>query len=254
MIAKVNDLSGKVILVAGAGGGLGRHIVEELTSRGGYVYATSRSPQQLPCDCTESLMWLVGNSTNAKELRRMRDVIKRRHSQLDGLVYNIGSGKNQAGDGETDEGWLQSFDINFFGLVRFINVMESMLRDDGSSITCIGSICGHEVIEGAPTEYNCAKAALSMYVKTESFRFGPRGIRINEVAPGNILHDTSVWAKKMEKNPAIVQEMLEKTVPCKRLASASEISSVVGFLMSDESRFINGSSIRVDGGQTRGLS
>ena len=143
------------------------------------------------------------------------------------------------------------FNKNFFSTVLSIqNSREYLSRTEGV-IICISSICGHEIIKGAPLTYSAAKAALNHYIKGISWALSKENIRINGVSPGNIIFDGSAWERKLAKQKKETQDMLDNNVPMNRFGTSSEVASVVGFLSSPESSFMTGSVIIVDGGQTR---
>ena len=89
------------------------------------------------------------------------------------------------------------------------------------------------------------------YVRSIAVPLGVKGIRINAVAPGNIIFDGSVWDKKLTQNPELVLEMLEKNVPLKKLGTPQDVANLTIWLASDVSNFTTGSIFTTDGGQTR---
>ena len=121
----------------------------------------------------------------------------------------------------------------------------------GGSIVCISSICGIESISGAPITYSVAKAALNAYIKSVSVPLGKDLIRINGLAPGNILFENSVWSRKISANADAVNKMLISDVPLARFASPDEIAKSVLFLASPLSGYTTGSIWVSDGGQSR---
>tara|TARA_Y100000589_G_C26773856_1_gene474942 strand:- start:237 stop:614 length:378 start_codon:yes stop_codon:yes gene_type:complete len=123
-----------------------------------------------------------------------------------------------------------------------------MKRDSGS-IICISSICGLEVINGAPITYSVAKAALNAYVKGISRPLGKDGIRINAIAPGNILFEGSTWQHKLDDNPEIVEKMLKNNVTLNTFGRPIDIANLVLYLSSPISNFVTGSIFTLDGGQ-----
>lgn len=108
------------------------------------------------------------------------------------------------------------------------------------------------MVPGAPVTYSAAKAALHAYVRGIARPFGLDAIRINAVAPGNILSDDSVWRRKLNEDPDSVDEMLERDVALRRLGTTREVADLVAFLASPRSGFATGCVWTLDGGQVRG--
>jgi 3-oxoacyl-[acyl-carrier protein] reductase len=126
-----------------------------------------------------------------------------------------------------------------------------MQRGSGDrAIVCVSSICGLAAL-GAPVTYSAAKAALNATVRGLARPLAHEGIRINAVAPGNILFDGGTWARKLAENKSDVEDMLAREVPLRRLGTPGEIADVVAFLASPRAAFITGTVIVADGGQLR---
>src|SRR3954452_12123115 len=125
-----------------------------------------------------------------------------------------------------------------------------MVTAQRGSIVLVSSIAGLESL-GAPIPYGTAKAALEHYAKDLSRRVGRHGVRVNTVAPGNILFPGGTWQRKLDADPAGVQSMIAAEVPLGRFGTPMEIGSAVAFLASDRAAFITGACMVVDGGQTR---
>ena len=116
----------------------------------------------------------------------------------------------------------------------------------------MSSICGAEIIKGAPIGYSVAKAALNFYVKSISRELSNYGISINAVLPGNIMFKNSTWDKKMKLNKIRTKKYIKENVPTNSFGSTNDIFEIC-FMISESSGFINGSLIRVDGGQTQSI-
>ena len=117
------------------------------------------------------------------------------------------------------------------------------------SIVCISSICGNEVVPGAPVTYSAAKAALNSYVRGIARPLGKQGIRINAIAPGNILFDGSVWSRNLAEDESAVKKMLERDVALNQLGTPMNVAELAAYLVSPRANFATGGIWTLDGGQ-----
>src|SRR5690606_19972121 len=106
-------------------------------------------------------------------------------------------------------------------------------------------------IPGAPVTYSAAKSALNAFVAGISRPLGAKGIRINAVAPGNIVFDGSVWQRKLREDAAAVEAMLVRDVPLRRLGTPEDVAELVLYLSSPRASFATGQIWTLDGGQVR---
>lgn len=132
-----------------------------------------------------------------------------------------------------------------------INCAQKILIKSKTSIICISSICGLENIQGAPIPYSVAKSALNSFVANHSKFLGKFQTRINAIAPGNIIFKGSTWSKKMRNSPIKTKKFLKENVALKSFGKPRDISNLVLYLASDETKYITGSIFRVDGGQVK---
>lgn len=251
------SLKGKVALITGSSRGIGLAIATKLLKAGAQIVLNGRNQDSLDLAASKlgnSCLAVATDVSQPESAKHLLDACLAKYSRLDILVCNVGGniGKDIAPGTETYGDFQQGFLKNFYSATNMIEVCKSELAKNSGNIVCISSICGHEVI-GAPTYYNCAKAALNMYIASNSRPFAKENIRINGVSPGNVLFEGSVWENKVKQNPLFVKDLLETQVPQKRFGSPEEIADAVLFLCSEQSRFITGEILKVDGGQTRSL-
>ena len=246
-------LSGKNVLVTGSSSGIGAAIAAALIREGCNVAINGRNQNRLQ-KAVEDLGAAFGFQsdvscpTGAKTL--MQDYFEK-FSSLDLLICNVGSGSSVRPGEETYSEWQRVFAQNLWSATNIIESAREHLISSRGSIVCVSSICGNEVIPGAPVTYSVAKSALNSYVKGIAKYFGPLGVRINAVSPGNILFDGSVWERKLNSDQAAVKEMLFREVALNRLGEANEIGDLVAYLCSPVSAFLTGEIVTIDGGQVR---
>lgn len=246
------ELSGKTALVTGSSRGIGRAIAEALQVEGCRMALNARDASNLEATARElSAVAIVGDVACAEEARRIvRDAIAAL-GRLDILVCNVGSGGSVAPGNETPEEWQRVFALNLWSTTNMVEAARGALADTRGVVVCISSICGLEVIAGAPVTYSAAKAALHAYVRGIARPLGAQGVRINAIAAGNILFEGSVWARKIAEDAAEVQQMLERDVALARLGIPQDVAGLAVYLASPRSGFATGGVWGLDGGQVR---
>jgi NAD(P)-dependent dehydrogenase (short-subunit alcohol dehydrogenase family) len=142
------------------------------------------------------------------------------------------------------------FNQNFYSATNAIESSKKKLIQNKGSIICISSICGNELIKGAPITYSTAKAALNFYLKSLSHYLSFLGVRINIISLGNILFKGSIWDKHLRKDKKKTKDIIKKTVPLNKFGTIEDVTSIVSYLVSDKSKFVTGSNFVIDGGQT----
>ena len=245
------DLAGKTALITGSSKGIGLAIAEALHAEGCKVALNSRNSEEL-AKVTAHLSGataVAGDVTQPAEARRVVAEVVKFFGKLDIVVCNVGSGQSVPPGEETPEEWQRVFGLNLWSTTNIVAAARDALADSNGVIVCISSICGLEVIVGAPVTYSAAKAALHAYVRGMARPLGKQGVRINAIAPGNILFEDSVWSHKLTENKAAVQTMLEKDVALSCLGTPQDVANLVVYLVSPRTGFATGAIWTLDGGQ-----
>ncbi len=194
---------------------------------------------------------VVGDVTQPDEAHRIIAEVLRNFGRLDIVVCNVGSGRSVSPGNETIDEWKRVFAVNLWSTTNIVEASRDALAVNKGTIVCISSICGLEVIPGAPVTYSAAKAALHAYIRGIARPLGKQGVRINAIALGNIIFDGSIWSEKILTDISAVEWMLEREVSLGRLGTPEDVASLVSYLVSSHSKFATGSIWTLDGGQIR---
>jgi 3-oxoacyl-[acyl-carrier protein] reductase len=254
-------MAGKVALVAGSSRGIGLATARAFLSEGCLTTLTGRDPAPLR-DARAALEREFGHDrvlAYEGDLRQsdvgaavVSEVVKQ-WGRLDYLVANIGTGQGPVGWDLQDADWQHMIETNFLGTARLVQqVLPHMIESRRGSIVLVASIVGLEGTD-APLPYSAAKAALVNYGKNLARAVGQHEVRVNCVAPGNVLFPGGSWERHLSKRPGEVQGMIAQEVPLRRFGRPDEIADLIVFLSSDRAGFMTGACVVADGGQTRGF-
>ncbi len=246
-------LSRKIALVTGSSRGLGRVIASTLHREGCHVVLNGRDAQALDRTAStfnDRVSAFAADVSERAACDRLVACIQEQLGRLDILVCNVGSGRSVPPGEENPQEWERVFRVNLASTTNMVEAAKEVLARTKGAIVCISSICGSAAL-GAPVTYSAAKAALNAYVRGIARPLGNLGVRINAVAPGNLIFVGSVWEQKVAEDAAAVESMLEREVALKRLGKAEEIADAVAFLASPRASFATSAVFVVDGGQLR---
>jgi NAD(P)-dependent dehydrogenase (short-subunit alcohol dehydrogenase family) len=243
-----NRLENKIIIVTGGNGLLGKAIIKRLISEGAFCvnfeisHETNEDLSNVYCDITDS-----------SSIDKALEIVLKKYNKIDGLVNNAYPRTKDWGNKFEDivfESWKQNVDWqlnSYFYLTQ--KIASQMATQKMGSIINMASIYGvvgadFNVYEGTsmtmPAAYSAIKGALVNFTRYVASYFGPQQVRVNTVSPGGIFDN---------QNEIFVNNYCKK-VPMRRLGTPEDISPTVAFLLSDDSQYITGQNLIVDGGWT----
>ena len=251
-------LQNRVALVAGSSRGIGLAIATALLREGCRVCLTGRdaaalndAEQRMRTEFGERVMSITGDFAQEPVIAAALETLRQTWGGVDIVVANLGSGRGKSGWEQDEQEWRRLFDLNFFASVRLAQAAIPHLRArSGSSILFIGSIVALEATS-APLPYSAAKAALVNYSKNLARAVARDGIRVNCLAPGNVLFPGGSWEQHLKNRREEVERMIATDVPLQRFGSPQEIADFAACLVSPCAGFATGACFVVDGGQTK---
>jgi 3-oxoacyl-[acyl-carrier protein] reductase len=255
------NLADRVAFVAGSSRGIGKAVAEAFLAEGCRTVITGRDAAALDQARVElgagrgsdRLLALEGDLSSAEVIRDLLGLVRERWGRIDILVANIGNGRGTPGWRTAPDDWTRLFEINLWATQRLVaEILPGMIEAKSGSITLISSITGLESTP-APLPYSAAKAALINYGKNLARQTGQHQVRVNCVAPGNVLFPGGSWERHLAQRHDEVMDMIRAEVPLQRFGRPDAIADLVVFLSSDRASFITGSCLVADGGQTRSL-
>ena len=241
----MGKLEGKVAVITGGSSGLALESARRFVEEGAYVFITGRRQEQLD-DAVKligrNVTGVRGDASNLDDLDRLFDTVKREKGKIDVLFASAGKGE-AAKLGEITE---QHFDAGFDLIVRgtLFTVQKALpLLNDGATIIMTGSVASVKGFPGFGV-YAASKAALRSFARTWVNELKDRHIRVNVLSPGQV--DTPD-SRRLDK---ATREMFESLIPRGKMGRPQEIAAAALFLASDDSSFVNGVELSVDGGMT----
>jgi len=247
-------LEGKIAVVTGGSSGIGLATAKRFVDEGAHVVISGRREKELKDAASlinKNVTTVVGDVSRLEDLDRLFAVVKERHGHIDVLFANAGAGTIAPLAAATEAHFDQTFDVNVKGM--FFTVQKALpLFKDGGSIILNSSVSN---VLGLPgfTAYAASKAAVRNFARGWALELKDRKIRVNCMSPGAIdtpalATTTGLTAEQAEQAAA----QFTTQIPMGRRGMPAEIAAAVTFLASDESSYITGIDLPVDGGMAQG--
>lgn len=235
----MNRLAGKVAIVTGAGRGIGRAIAEAFAHEGAVVIATSQSPSH---EFGPSIEYHQHDVSSEADWKRITDATLAAHGRIDVLVNNAGIIAYEPLHELSSAEWDRVVAVNqtgvFYGMRE---ITPTMLAQGSGSIVNVSSIWGNTAVAGAHA-YHATKGAVRNMSKNAAITFATTGVRVNSLHPG------FVQTPLTDAQDPAVNEFVVSQTPMGRAGRPEEIAAGAVFLASDESSFMTGSELVIDGG------
>jgi 3-oxoacyl-[acyl-carrier protein] reductase len=253
------QLRDKVAIVTGSSRGLGLAAATALAQEGCLVTLCGRTESTLTA-AASSVADAAGArdrvATVAADVSTVHGVeavvgdTVARFGGVDVLVNNVGLGRGGGLLETTDAEWQEAVDQTLLPAVRATRLsVPHMQRRGGGSVIIVASIFGREA--GGRMTYNAVKAAEISLAKSLAQQLAPSNIRVNSVSPGSILFEGGSWWKRQQADPDGIADFVRRELPFGRFGRPEEVGDVIAFLASPRSSWISGTSVVVDGCQSR---
>jgi ketoreductase RED2 len=236
----------RVALITGASSGIGRGIAERLAADGITVVVNSRSLPAEPVRLADGSapLHLAGDVADEADVARMIGEIAERHGRLDIVVNSAGYTRfvdHADLDGISVEDWHRILDVNVIGAWNVVKAAAGLLEASGDGVVINVSSSAGIRVAGSSLPYSVSKAALNQLTRTLARALGPRGIRVNAVAPGFV--DTR-WTEGYGDR----REEVARIAPLRRVATPADVADAVALLLG--ASYVTGEILLVDGGLT----
>jgi NAD(P)-dependent dehydrogenase (short-subunit alcohol dehydrogenase family) len=242
--------SRKTLILTGASRGIGHATAKRFSTAGWRVITCSRHafPEDCPWDAGPEdhiVVDLASSDDTHRAIAIMGEKLKAHGGKLDALVNNAAVSPKLPGGARmnsldtSEDNWKTVFQINFFAPIMLARGLLEELKAAKGAVVNVTSIAGSRVHPFAGAAYSTSKAALASLTREMAHDFGPHGVRVNAISPGEI--ETSILSPGTEK---IIPQ-----IPLHRLGQPEEVAKAIYFLCTDASSYVNGAELHINGGQ-----
>jgi 2-hydroxycyclohexanecarboxyl-CoA dehydrogenase len=246
----MGKLQDKLVVVTGAGQGIGRAIAEKLASEGATVVVTDVNEATAKQTAEALGGGAIGVRTDVTSRDSVHETVERVRTEfgrIDVLVNNAGWDKGEPFVDSQPDDWDRAISINLYGVLHTCHsVLPVMVEQGFGAVVNIGSDAGRVGSSGEAV-YSAAKGGVIAFTKTIAREMARHQVRANCVSPGPT--DTALFDAVTHGNPKL-REALTKAIPLRRLAQPADLANAVAFLASDEANYITGQTVSVSGGLT----
>jgi NAD(P)-dependent dehydrogenase (short-subunit alcohol dehydrogenase family) len=251
----MKKLEGKVAVITGGSSGIGLATAQRFVSDGAYVFITGRRQSELDAAVKQigknNVTGVQGDVSNLADLDRLYATVKDQKGRIDILFANAGVAEFIPLGEISETHFDKTFGINVKGLLFTVQKALPLFQDgSGGSIILNASIAASKGFETS-TVYSATKAAVRSFARTWTVDLKHRKIRVNAISPGYI--DTPIFNSAVQSEEQIeqIKTSLVASVPMGRMGSSDEIAKIVSFLASDDSSYVTGIELFVDGGMAQ---
>ena len=251
-------LTDRVAIITGSSKGLGFASAKALITEGCRVVVCARTQNALQearrrlaeIGGEDRVLAIAADVSREDGTRAVIDSTVATFGGIDVLVNNVGLARGGGLLETTDEVWQEAVEQTLMPAVRASRLaVPHMQKRGGGSIIMIASVYGREA--GGRMTYNAVKAAEISLAKSLAQQLAPMNIRVNSVSPGSILFEGGSWWKRQQDDPAAIAEFVKRELPFGRFGKPEEVGDVVAYLSSSRASWISGTSVVVDGCQSR---
>lgn len=248
-------LSGRVYVVTGGSGGLGRATADELVADGARVVVTGRHQETVDrtvADLGDRVATgVVADNADPGTPARLVETARSTYGRLDGALVSVGGPAGGTVLTTSEADWTAAWESVFLGGLRLGREIGGELAD-GGAIAYVLSSSVKAPIPGLAIS-NGLRPGLAMVAKDLADELGPRGVRVNGLLPGRVETDRVRWLDQQTGDPAAAKERTSAAIPLRRYGRPAEFGRAAAFLLSPAASFISGVMLPVDGGMLRSL-